>query len=112
VHDAGLSYALYLLTFALDSVADLFGALFMLAAGLLVIASRVLPSWLAWVAILASPFLFLQAFGLGGVIGSFGLVLDLIGFLFFLIFVLVSSAILLKRGDAAPAQASVPSLTV
>jgi hypothetical protein len=112
VHDAGLSYALYLLTFALDSVADLFGALFMLAAGLLVIASRVLPSWLAWVAILASPFLFLQVFGLGGVIGSFGLVLDLIGFLFFLIFVLVSSAILLKRGDAAPAQASVPSLTV
>lgn len=112
VHDPGLSYALYLLTFALDSVGDVFGALFMLATGLLVIASRTLPRWLGWVAILVSPFFFLQVFGLGGVIGSFGLVLDLIGFVLFLIFVLVSSAILLKRGDAALARASAPPQSV
>jgi hypothetical protein len=69
----------------------------------------VLPRWLGWVAILASPFLFLQGFGLGGVIGSFGLILDLIGFLLLLIFVLVSSIILSRRGhspgDAAPETA-------
>jgi hypothetical protein len=105
-HDPGLSYALYLLTFALDSVGDVFASLFMLAAGLLVNRSRVLPRWLGWVAILASPFLFLQGFGLGGVIASFGLILDLIGFLLTLIFVLVSSIILLSRehstSDTAP----------
>ena len=108
-HDPGLSYTLYLLTYALESVGDVFASLFMLAAGLLVNQSRVLPRWLGWVAILASPFLFLQAFGLGGVIGSFGLVLDLIGFLLVLIFVLVSSIILLSRAhsatDAAPRTA-------
>jgi hypothetical protein len=104
-HDPGLSYALYLLTFALDSVGDVFASLFMLAAGLLVNASRVLPRWLGWVAFLVSPFFFLQGFGLGGVVGSFGLVLDLIGFLLFLIFVMVSSVMLLIRGDAALAQA-------
>jgi hypothetical protein len=38
-----------------------------------------------------------QAFGLGGVIANFGLVLDLIGFLLFLIFVLASSVIGLTR---------------
>jgi hypothetical protein len=101
-HDPGLSYALYLLTYALDSVGDVFGAFFMLATGLLVIASHVLPRWLGWVAILVSPFFFLQAFGLGGVIASFGLVLDLIGFLLFLIFVLASSMILFRRGEVAP----------
>jgi hypothetical protein len=100
-HDPGLSYALYLLTYALDSVGDVFASLFVLAVGLLVLASRVLPRWLGWVAILVSPFFFLQGFGLGGVIASFGLVLDLIGFLLFLVFVLVSSVILLVRGGAA-----------
>ena len=44
----------------------------------------------------------LQGFGLGGVIASFGLVLDLIGFLLFLIFVLVSSVILLNRENTLP----------
>ena len=73
----------------------------MLAAGLLVNQSRVLPRWLGWVAILASPFLFLQGFGLGGVVGSFGLILDLVGFLLVLIFVLLSSIILLSREHSA-----------
>ena len=103
-HDPGLSYALYLLTFALDSVGDVFASLFVLAVGLLVHTSRVLPRWVAWLAILVSPFFFLQGFGLGGVIGSFGLVLDLIGFLLFLIFVLVSSVMLLMRRDTLLAR--------
>ena len=72
-HDPGLSYTLYLLTFALDSVADIFGSLFMLGTGLLVLRSRPLPRWLGWVAILSSPFLFLQGFGLGGVVSKVGL---------------------------------------
>jgi hypothetical protein len=50
----------------------------------------------------ASTPLFLQGFGLGGVIASFGLVLDLIGFLLLLVFVLVSSVILVMRESAAP----------
>jgi len=69
-HDPGLSYAFYLLTYALESVDDVFGSMFMLSVGLLVYKSGVLPRWLAWVAILASPFLLLQAFGLGGVIAT------------------------------------------
>ena len=91
--DPGLAYTLYLLTFALDSMGDIFASLFMLGTGLLVLSGRALPRWLGWVAILSSPFFFLQGFGLGGVISSFGLVLDLIGFLLFLIFVLASSVI-------------------
>ncbi len=91
--DPGLAYTLYLLTFALDSVGDVFASLFMLGTGLLVLTGRALPRWLGWVAILASPFFLLQGFGLGGVISSFGLILDLIGFLLFLIFVLASSVI-------------------
>jgi hypothetical protein len=43
---------------------------------------------------------FLQGFGLGGVIASFGLVLDLIGFVFLVVFVLVSSVTLLRRAPA------------
>jgi hypothetical protein len=43
---------------------------------------------------------FLQGFGLGGVIATFGLVLDLIAIVLILIFVLASSVILLRRGDA------------
>jgi Domain of unknown function (DUF4386) len=97
--DQGLSYTLYLLTFALDSVGDVFGSVFLISAGLLAIRSRVLPSWLAWMAIVSGSLLFLQGFGLGGVIATFGLVLDLIGFVLFLLFVALSSAILLRAGD-------------
>jgi hypothetical protein len=96
-HGQGISYTLYLITFALDSVGDVFGSLFLLAAGLLVMRSGALPRWSGWVSILAGVLFFLQGFGLGGVIASFGLVLDLIGFLLFLIFVVVSSVILLRR---------------
>jgi Domain of unknown function (DUF4386) len=103
--DPGLAYTLYLLTFALDSVGDVFGSLFMLGTGLLVLTSRALPRWLGWVAVLASPFLLLQGFGLGGVISSFGLTLDLIGFLLLLVFVLASSIIGLTRKNA-PASTS------
>jgi hypothetical protein len=106
--DPGLSYALYLLTFALDSVGDVFGSLFAFATGWLVLASRILPRWLGWIAILVAPLLFLQGFGLGGVISSFGLILDLIGFLLLLVFVLASSIIFLRHPstpDSAPATA-------
>ena len=70
------------------------------------LSSGVLPRWLGWGSILAASMLFLQGFGLGGVIASFGLVLDLIGFLLLLIFVLVSSVILLTRKSAAPDTAA------
>jgi Domain of unknown function (DUF4386) len=104
-HDPGVSYTLYLVTFALDSVGDVFGSLFLLAAGLLVLESGVLPRWLAWVSIVAGILLFVQGFGLGGVIATFGLVVDIIGFLLFLVFVLVSSVIFLRRENAAPSPA-------
>jgi hypothetical protein len=65
-HDHSVSYTLYLLTYAVDSVADVFGGLFAFAAGVLVFRSGVLPRWLGWVSILAAPLLLLQAFGLGG----------------------------------------------
>lgn len=42
-HDQGVAYTLYLMTFALDSVGDVFASLFAFAAGLLVIRSGVLP---------------------------------------------------------------------
>jgi heme A synthase len=100
-----MSYTLYLMTFALDSVGDVFGSLFVLATGILVIRSGVLPRLLGWAAIAAAGLFFLQGFGLGGVIALFGLVLDLIGFLLFLIFVLVSSVILLRRDPAVPHSA-------
>jgi hypothetical protein len=96
-HDIGLSYTLYLLTFALDSVGDVFASLFALAAAAIVIRSGVLPRWLGWVLIAVSPLFFLQGFGLGGVISTFGLILDLIGFLLLLIFVLASSVVGLRR---------------
>ncbi len=101
-HDPGVSYTLYLMTFALESVGDVFGSLFAFATGALVLRSGALPRWLGWVSILAASMLFLQGFGLGGVIASFGLVLDLIGFLLLLVFVLVSSVILVMRNSAAP----------
>jgi Domain of unknown function (DUF4386) len=102
-HEHGLSYTLYLLTFALDSVGDVFGSFFMLGSGLLVLATRVLPQWLGWVAVAASPFLLVQAFGLGGVVANFGLALDLVGFLLLLIFVLASSVIGLTRASVTAA---------
>jgi hypothetical protein len=73
-HDPGIPYTLYLMTYALESVGDVFGSLCFFAAGLLVLRSGVLPRWLGYVSILAGILLFLQAFGLGGVIASFGLV--------------------------------------
>jgi hypothetical protein len=100
-HDQGLSYALYLVTYALDSVGDVFGSLAAVAAGLLVMKTGVLPRWLGWVSILAGIMFFLQGFGLGGVIATFGLAFDLIAFVLFLFFVLASSVIFLRRGDAA-----------
>jgi hypothetical protein len=102
-HDQGLSYTLYLLTYALDSVGDVFGSVFLIAAGLLVIQSRVLPRSLAWIAVVSGTLLFLQGFGLGGVIDTFGLVLDLIGFVLFLLFVLLSSAISIRDQPSAHA---------
>lgn len=107
-HEPGLSYVLYLLTYALDSVGDVFGSFFVLATGLLVLATGVLPRWLGWIAVATSPFLLLQGFGLGGIVGTFGLVLDLIGFLLFLIFVLASSIILLRR-ESRTASAAAPA---
>ncbi|HEY2655812.1 MAG TPA: hypothetical protein VGI55_08490, partial [Solirubrobacteraceae bacterium] len=56
----------------------------------------------AWIAVIGGILLFLQAFGLGGVIGTYGLVLDLIGFVLFLLFVLLSSAFLLRSEGAVP----------
>jgi Domain of unknown function (DUF4386) len=101
-HDQGVSYTLYLMTYGLDSVGDVFGSLFAFAAGVLVIGSGVLPRWLGWVSILAGILFFLQGFGLGGVIASFGLILDGIAFVLFVIFVLVSSVILVTRQNAVP----------
>ena len=92
-HDYGLSYSLYLLTFAIDSVGDIFGSLFVLAAGLLSMRSGVLPRWLGWIAIVAALALFLQA----SLPLEFGLVLDLIGFVLLLVFVLISSAVSFRR---------------
>ena len=105
-HDQGMSYTLYLMTYALDSVGDVFGSLFAFATGLLVLERRVLPPWLGWVSILVGILFFLQGFTLGGVIAKFGLALDGIGFVLLLIFVLASSVILLRRensrSDTAP----------
>jgi Domain of unknown function (DUF4386) len=106
-HDPSVSYTLYLLTYAVDSVADVFGSLFAFAAGVLVFRSGVLPRWLGWVSILAAPLLFLQAFGLGGVIASFGLVLDLIGFVLLLVFVLISSVVAFRHERSVVAAAPV-----
>lgn len=98
-HDPGVSYMLYLLTFTIDSVADVFGSFFILGSGLIVLATGVFPRWVGWVAVTTSPFLLVQAFGLGGVVSTFGLVLDLIGFLLLLVFITASSVIGLVRND-------------
>ena len=99
-HDHSVSYSLYLTTYAFDSVADVFGSLSALATGLIVLRSGVLPPWLGRISLVAGLMFFLQAFGLGGVIASFGLILDIIGFVLFLIFVLTSSIIFLARPTA------------
>jgi hypothetical protein len=57
------------------------------------------------VAVASSPFLFLQAFGLGGVVATFGLALDLIGFVLLLVFVAASSVVELTRRPTAAATA-------
>jgi hypothetical protein len=90
-HDQGLSFSLYYLTYALDSVADVFGSLAFLAAGLSILRTGDFSRRLGWVAIATAPFLLLQAFGLGGVIATFGLALDLVGFLLLLVFVVWTS---------------------
>lgn len=109
-HDQGLSYTLYLVTYALDSVGDVFGSLFAVATGVLVLRSGVLPRWLGWMSILVGVLFFAQGFGLGGVIASFGLVLDLIGFVLLLLFVLASSIVSLRSGrGVVTAQASAVS---
>lgn len=48
------------------------------------------------------PVFFLQGFTLGGVVATFGLALDGIGFVLLLIFVLTSSVILVRRGNSRP----------
>jgi hypothetical protein len=96
-NDPGLAYMLYLLTFAISSLGDVFGSVFMLAAGDLVLRSRLLPRWLGYVAVVSAVGLFVQGFGLGGVIGDFGLVFDLIGFGLFMLFVLASSITMLRH---------------
>lgn len=96
-HDHGLSYGLYLLTFALDSVGDIFGSLFAAAVGWTVLRTAVLPRILGWAMLAVAVLFVLQGFGLGGVISNFGLVLDLIGFLLLLIFIAASSVILMHR---------------
>ena len=47
-HDPGVAYTLYLMTFGLDSAGDVFGSVFAVAAGVLVIDSGVLPRGLGW----------------------------------------------------------------
>jgi hypothetical protein len=96
-HDPGLSYALYLTTFALDSVGDVLSSVFWVATGVIALRTALLPRWPCWVSIATGVLLFLQGFGLGGVISNFGLALDLLGFLGLLGFVLVSSVVLFKR---------------
>ena len=94
-----LSYTLYLTTFALDSVGDVLGSVFAVAAGLVMLRTGAFARWLAWVAIAAGALLFIQGFGLGGVIADFGLVVDLVAFVLLLTFVTSSSVIQLRRSS-------------
>jgi len=105
-HNPGISYTLYLTTFAIDSVGDVFGSVFVLVAGLLAFRQSLLPRWLVSVAIVAAVFMFLQGFGLGGVVATFGLAFDLVGFVLLLVFVAASSVIALRTHDTTPNSAS------
>ena len=105
-HDPGISYTLYLLTFALVSVGDVLSSVFWIAPGLVALRTAVLPRWLGWASILTGILLFIQGFGLGGVIASFGLVLDLVGFVLLLAVVLVSSVVLFRRDPPTAAHAA------
>jgi heme A synthase len=100
---------LYLMTFALDSVGDVFGSLFAIATGALVIRNGALPRWLGWVAVVVGIAFFLQGFTLGGVVATFGVAVDGLGFVLLLAFVMASSAIMLRRGN--PALSETPHLT-
>jgi hypothetical protein len=106
-HDPGIPYTLFLMTFALDSVGGVFSSLFLIAAGMLVMRSGALPRWLAWVAIVGGVAAFIQGFGLGGVIASFGLIFEIVGIVLLLVFVLGSSVLLLKRPPASPVAPAV-----
>jgi hypothetical protein len=96
-NDHGLSYALYLLTFALDSVGDIFGSVFAAAVGWTVLRTGALPKFLGWTMLVVAALFVVQGFGLGGVIATFGLAVDLVGFLLLLIFITTSSVILTRR---------------
>jgi hypothetical protein len=96
-NDHGLSYALYLLTFALDSVGDIFGSVFAAAVGWTVLRTGVLPKILGWTMLVVAALFVVQGFGLGGVIATFGLAVDLVGFLLLLIFITTSSVLLTRR---------------
>jgi hypothetical protein len=85
------------LTFALDSVGDIFGSLFAAAVGWTILRTRVLPKILGWAMLAVAVLFVLQGFGLGGVISNFGLVVDLVAFLLLLIFITTSSIILMRR---------------
>src|SRR5580765_1188864 len=65
-HDPGISYTLYLSTFALDSVGDVLSSVFWVVTGLFALRTALLPRWLGWASILTGIMLFLQGFGLGG----------------------------------------------
>jgi hypothetical protein len=96
-HNEGISYTLYLLTFAIDSVGDVFGSLFAVAAGLLILERAVLPRWLGWMAIAFGILLLVQGPMLGGVVITAGVIVDGLGFVLFLLFVLVTSIMSLRR---------------
>jgi hypothetical protein len=97
LHDHGISYTLYLTTFAVDSVGDVLGSLFVVTAGLLVFRTAALPRWLGYTAMLTGILFFLQGFGLGGVIAQFGLILDLVGFVLLIVFVAASSVVMVRE---------------
>ena len=58
--DPSVAHTLYLMTFAVDSIGDVFGSLFAAATGLLVLRSGLLPRWLGWASIVAGALFFLQ----------------------------------------------------
>jgi hypothetical protein len=96
---AGIVYAVYVMGYAIASVADVFLSVFALMAGLFALERRMLPRWLGWVAIVAAVLLVAQAFTLGGLIASIGTVIDGLGLLLFLVFVAGSSVVMFRQGD-------------